>query len=67
MMVKIFQAQGFDEIKSLDARINIWLRDELAGHGRVINMQTAMCQVAESPTSGERMQHLVVTLWYDQP
>ncbi len=60
MKVEIFQASGLEEIKLLDRRINKWL----ANGAEVKHISTAMCQMGDA-TIGERYQHFVVTVWYE--
>lgn len=62
MVVKMFQAQGYDEIRGLEQMINGWLTE---GAFAVRHVSTAMCQVATDPQTSERVQHLVITIWYD--
>ena len=62
MKVKIFQASGHDEIRELEGWVNEWLAGSAV---QIQHTSTAMCQIADTPTSGERYQHLVVTIWYE--
>ena len=62
MKIKIFQGAGFDDIRDLEDEINNWLANEI----KVENVTTSMCQVAEFPDEGERIQHFVATIWYEE-
>jgi hypothetical protein len=60
MLVKIFQANGYQAIQNLEKNINEWSVD----HPNIKHVNTAMCQVGYAD-SGERHQHYVVSVWYD--
>jgi hypothetical protein len=62
MKVKIFTAMGFDDIAKTETQINKWIGG-MPSKWRVVNTQTAMCQVAES-ANGERFQCVVISVWY---
>lgn len=63
MQVKIFQANGFDQIDHLQLGINNWLGENKIS---VSHVSSAMCQIAEDPQRSERVQHLVVTVWFEE-
>lgn len=59
--VKIFMGFGKDGVNKVEEDINTWLSQNQ--FAEILNTQTALCQVAETPT-GERYQCLVVTVWH---
>ena len=60
MQVRIFQARGQIEIELLEAENNGWSHTQRG----IKFIETAMCQIADSPSSA-RVQHYVVSVWYN--
>ena len=60
MQLRIFQANGYEEIKKMHDEINQWI---VKHHVRVENTQASMCTVTSDP-EGEHWQHLVICVWY---
>ena len=60
MKMRLFMAQGYDEIRKIDDRVNEWLEEGQ----EVKHVESAMCQVGFAD-HGERHQSYVLTVWYE--